>query len=111
MRQIDVHGRSVLEAMRTFVAFYNDCLRGGYREGIEVIHGYGSSGTGGVILQELRNYLAANAGRLESFVPGESVGNVGVTIVYPKKILPEWRTSRDEGTKSGAGRLRDARSK
>jgi hypothetical protein len=93
-QRIDVHGLSVAEAMRTFVAFYNDRLRKGHRERIEVIHGYGSSGTGGVILQELRDYLAANAGRLESFVLGESVGNVGVTIVYPKKILPQWRTSR-----------------
>jgi len=99
MERIDVHGRSVTEAMRAFIAFYNGCLRKGYRESIEVIHGYGSSGTGGVILQELRRYLAANAGRLESFVPGESVGNLGVTIVYPKKILPEWRAAREARAK------------
>jgi dsDNA-specific endonuclease/ATPase MutS2 len=105
-RQIDVHGRSVLEAMRAFVAFYNDCLRSGYRGGIEVIHGYGSSGAGGVILQELRNYLAANAGRLESFIQGESVGNLGVTIVYPKKILPPWRTTRDIQAKRASGSRR-----
>ena len=99
-RQIDLHGRSVSEAMCAFVAFYNDCLRSGYRGLIEVVHGYGSSGSGGAILRELREYLAANSGRLEGApIRGESVGNLGVTIVYPKMILPQGFVARDVGGK------------
>jgi hypothetical protein len=85
---IDLHGCSVPEAMRQFVDFYNDCIRNGNQGFIEVIHGYGSSGTGGTIQQELRRYLAANSDRLEMHIAGDSVGNPGITKVYPKRLLP-----------------------
>ena len=48
-RSIDLHERTVAEAIREFVRFYNACVRNGYRGRLEVIHGYGSSGSGGVI--------------------------------------------------------------
>ena len=85
---IDLHGYTVSEAMRRFVDFYNGCVRSGHRGFIEVIHGYGSSGTGGAIQQELRRYLIANADRLEMYVAGDAVGNPGITKVYPKRLLP-----------------------
>lgn len=87
-RSIDLHGCTVPEAMRQFTNFYNDCVRCGFQGFIEVIHGYGSSGTGGAIQQELRRYLAANSDRLEMYVAGDAIGNPGITKVYPKRLLP-----------------------
>jgi hypothetical protein len=88
-RSVDLHHRTVAEALREFIRFYNDCLRGNYRGRIEVIHGYGSTGSGGVIRKKLREYLAAHAESFGSFLDGDGLGNPGVTIVYPKKLLPE----------------------
>lgn len=110
-RQIDLHGRSLEDAMRAFVTFYNDCLRSGYRGRIEVVHGYGSSGVGGVILRELRSYLAANAGRLEQCIHGESVGNIGLTVTYPKSRLPQWRAAADLEVDRQPDKRRGRRSK
>jgi hypothetical protein len=87
-QSIDLHERTVPQAIREFVRFYNDCVRAGYRGRIEVIHGYGSTGSGGVIRKKLREYLAAHAEKLGSLLPGDSLGNPGVTIVYAKKLLP-----------------------
>jgi len=86
-RSIDLHNFTVLEALREFVRFYNSCVRGGYRGRIEVIHGYGSNGTGGSIRQELRQFLKAHDDTFGEFLPGESLRNPGVTIVYPKDTL------------------------
>jgi hypothetical protein len=98
-RSIDLHGCNRAEAIRQFVDFYNDQVRSGYQGFIEVVHGYGSSGAGGVIKRELRKYLEANVDRLEMFIPGGGIGNPGVTKVYPKKLLPEIRD--DIGSRSG----------
>ncbi|HSP13148.1 MAG TPA: Smr/MutS family protein [Thermoanaerobaculia bacterium] len=87
-RQIDLHGLTVAEAIRKFVASYNSFFESGYRGRIEVIHGYGSSGAGGVIRRKLRSFLAANADRFKRVVEGDSVGNPGVTIVEAKGRLP-----------------------
>jgi hypothetical protein len=87
-RSIDLHQRTVPEAMQEFIRFYNDCLKTNYRGRIEVIHGYGSTGSGGVIRKKLREYLAVHAESFGSFLAGDGLGNPGVTIVYPKKLLP-----------------------
>jgi hypothetical protein len=87
-RTIDLHGFSVEEAMYEFVSFYNKCVKGGYRGRIEVIHGWGSSGSGGAILRKLRDYVAENSGRFESVTDGGDIGNPGVTILYPKQLVP-----------------------
>ncbi len=84
-RSIDLHDRTVPEAMREFVRFYNACVRSGYRGRIEVIHGYGSNGVGGKIRQELRAYLKAHAETFGEYLAGESLRNPGVTIVYAKE--------------------------
>ena len=86
-RSIDLHNFTVAEAIREFVRFYNSCVRSGYRERLEVIHGYGSSGSGGVIREELRKFLKAHAETFGEYLAGESLRNPGVTIVYPKEIL------------------------
>lgn len=71
--------------MREFVRFYNGCVRSGYRGRLEVIHGYGSSGSGGAIREELRRYLKAHAEVFGEFLAGESLRNPGVTILYPRE--------------------------
>jgi dsDNA-specific endonuclease/ATPase MutS2 len=86
-RSIDLHNFTVAEALREFVRFYNNCVRSGYRGRLEVIHGYGSTGGGGVIREELRKYLKAHAGIFGEFLAGESLRNPGVTIVYPRESL------------------------
>jgi DNA-nicking Smr family endonuclease len=86
-RSIDLHERRVPEAWREFVRSYNACVRSGYRGRLEVIHGYGSSGVGGSIKQELRKYLKAHEGIFGEFLAGESLRNPGVTILYPKETL------------------------
>lgn len=71
---------------------YNQHVQRG-RSCIDVVHGYGSSGTGGVIKRRLRALLAAHAGQL-SFVRGEDLDhNPGHTEVHPRNPLP---TAADE---------------
>jgi dsDNA-specific endonuclease/ATPase MutS2 len=86
-RSIDLHNFTVAEALREFVRFYNNCVRGGYRGRLEVVHGYGSTGGGGVIREELRKYLKAHEGTFGEFLAGESLRNPGVTILYPGESL------------------------
>jgi|ERR1035437_6029766 dsDNA-specific endonuclease/ATPase MutS2 len=86
-RSIDLHDFTVAEALREFVRFYNACVKSGYRGRIEVIHGYGSTGGGGVIREELRKYLKAHSGTFGEFLAGESLRNPGVTILYPRESL------------------------
>jgi hypothetical protein len=84
-RSINLHNFTVAEAIREFVRFYNACVRSGYRGRLEVIHGYGSSGSGGVIREELRKYLKAHEEIFGEFLPGENLRNPGVTILYPRE--------------------------
>jgi hypothetical protein len=87
--RIDLHGFTVEEALREFVASYNRMFESGYRGRIEVIHGYGSSGEGGVIRRKLRSYLATHSDRFKSVAEGDILGNPGVTYVEAKGRLPE----------------------
>lgn len=86
-RSIDLHNFTVAEAIREFVRFYNACVRSGYRGRLEVIHGYGSSGTGGSIREELRRFLKGHEEIFGEFLPGENLRNPGVTILYPREAL------------------------
>ena len=86
-RSIDLHNFTVAEALREFVRFYNNCVRDGFRGRLEVIHGYGSTGGGGVIREELRKYLKAYSEIFGEFLAGESLRNPGVTILYPRESM------------------------
>lgn len=92
--EIDLHGLREAEALRKFVRDYNAYVRRGRRDPIWVVHGYGSSGRGGVIQQAVRAYIVANIARFDRVVEGESLANPGVTLVYPKRLLPEARSPR-----------------
>ena len=90
--EIDLHGHTWLEAQEEFIKFYNgtldrvDCAT---HVQLGVIHGYGSTGEGGVIRKRLRRFLQRFGDRLE-FLKGEDLdGNRGLTIVTPIKRLPD----------------------
>ena len=93
LRILDLHGLTWAEAETSFIELYNQTLRQAGKDavGLDVVHGYGSTGTGGVLLTRLRGFL----GRYEScldFQTGEKVdGNPGHTIVVPLKPLPSLR--------------------
>jgi dsDNA-specific endonuclease/ATPase MutS2 len=99
-RSIDLHNFTVAEALREFVRFYNNCVRSGYRGRLEVIHGYGSMGGGGVIREELRKYLRAHAETFGEFLAGESLRNPGVTILYPGDFMAAMPPSSRTGFSS-----------
>jgi hypothetical protein len=63
---------------------------------LDVVHGYGSTGTGGVLRTRLRAFLERQSSCLE-FVPGENLdGNQGHTIVVPLKSLASLGDQREE---------------
>jgi hypothetical protein len=85
---IDLHTCSVAEALETFRKAYQEQVRSPSPHPLEVVHGYGSGGQGGVIRTRLRAYLRNQGTRLV-FLSGEQVdGNPGYTLVYPKMPLP-----------------------
>jgi hypothetical protein len=91
-REVNLHDcKSWNEARDVFIESFNRALResrGGHVDRLDVIHGYGSSGEGGVIRDRLRAFLSRNVEHLE-FVPGEDeAGNPGRTYVTPVKALP-----------------------
>ncbi len=90
MATIDLHGRTWSESLVELIATYNRVLATGTSsEVLEVVHGYGSTGTGGSLRRRIRSFLAAHSDRLE-FQPGEDAdGNPGHTIVLPIQPLPE----------------------
>ncbi|MDA1095768.1 MAG: Smr/MutS family protein [Chloroflexi bacterium] len=91
-RTLDLHGKTWDEALATFVEFYNAMVRapsGSTTVRIDVVHGYGSTGPGGVLRQRLRLFLEANTLFLD-FRLGEHVdGNQGHTLVTCRRPLPD----------------------
>lgn len=88
MEKIDLHGRTVKEALEEFTLFYNSRLATGKSGEFEVVHGYGSSGEGGLIRKRLRKYLDQHAKKL-LYRKGENyLGNPGATYVTPLQPLP-----------------------
>ena len=90
MASIDLHGRTWAESLTELIAAYNRVLASGASSDVlEVVHGYGSTGTGGTLRRRVRSFLAAHSDRLE-FQPGEDAdGNPGHTLVMPIRPLPE----------------------
>jgi hypothetical protein len=84
--EIDLHGLRVTEAVELFVKHYNSKVNGGDLSPVYVVHGYGSSGTGGTIKTALRNLFAANE---DCLTFSQNSWNPGKTTVYPNKALPD----------------------
>ena len=91
-RSLDLHLKTWNEALTDFVGFYNAALRqadGKPTGRLDIVHGYGSTGTGGVLRDRLRGFLQRHSELLE-FTPGEYVdGNPGHTLVDPRRPLPD----------------------
>ena len=88
--KLDLHGFTKLEAIEEFIKFYNSRVKNGNLTPFEVIHGYGSSGVGGVLLTRIRGFLLNFPDELE-FDSGKDPFkiNPGSTRVIPKKPLPQ----------------------
>ena len=89
--EIDLHGLTKLEAIETLINFYNNRVKKGNLTPFYVIHGYGSSGVGGVLLKKIRGFLLNFEDSLD-FDSGSNlytVSNPGVTRIIPRKPLPE----------------------
>ena len=82
---IDLHNMNRNDAIRFFIKKYNEALKSGYRDEIVVIHGYGSSGKGGVIKKELKEFLESHREYLSYTVDT----NPGITLVTPIKKINE----------------------
>ena len=89
---IDLHGLTWEDSLRTLMEEYEDAFDSvGNPTGVQlrIVHGYGSTGEGGVIRKRLRGFCGRFEDYLE-FTPGEKIdGNRGCTIVIPKKRLPD----------------------
>jgi hypothetical protein len=88
--QLDLHGHTAAEAIERFVEQYNLRVKSGQCECWTIVHGYGSTGEGGVIRNKLRAFLAQHPDKLRH-EPGDKYGNPGWTWVYPKIRLPDRR--------------------
>lgn len=86
--ELDLHGLTVAEALECFVEQYNRRVQQGRRGCWTIVHGYGSSGVGGVIRSRLRGLLRHHADRLR-YEAGDAYGNPGETWVYPQSPLPD----------------------
>ena len=90
--ELDLHGHTWNEAKNAFTHLYNESFTGTGEPSvstIDIVHGYGSTGEGGIIRTRLRKFLERHTDYLE-FVPGEDMdGNQGHTLVAPQKPLPK----------------------
>ncbi len=85
--ELDLHGYKAHEALAEFTQFYNRWIQKHPRKPFAVVHGYGASGSGGVIRKRLRALLEEYSDYME-IIPGERLGNPGMTVIYPTRRLP-----------------------
>ena len=86
-RMLDLHGLTWIEALPSFIEFYNSSVRltPGKARGLEIIHGYGSTGVGGILGKRLRAFLAQYSDRVEIQLDH----NPGHTCLIPLSPLPK----------------------
>ena len=89
--ELDLHNYKWSDAIQEFIRVHNDAVETNQEWGspqIIVIHGYGSSGEGGVIRHRIRKYLRRFPNSVD-FTPGEeAMDNQGCTVVRPLAKLP-----------------------
>ncbi len=89
--KLDLHGLTKIEAIEALIKFYNSRVKKGNLTPFEVIHGYGSTGVGGVLQKRVRGFLASFQDALDyDFGKNPLSINPGSTRVIPKKPLPEF---------------------
>ena len=97
-RELDLHGKTWPEALEEFVDAYNRAVQpnGHACRILRVVHGYGSTGNGGVLRTRFRKFFENHESRME-FTPGEKVSvNPGYTLVTPRYPLPGAETALSE---------------
>ena len=91
IKQIDIahENQTVKEAMMQFIQTFNECHKKGAQ--LEVIHGYGSSGTGGKIKSALNRFIDKNkeCTRVVEI-------NSGSSRYISQKLLPPYISIIDE---------------
>ena len=90
--EIDLHGLTWQESLEGFIAAYNgtfDSTGNPTGAQIRVVHGYGSTGEGGVLRSRLRGFCRRFEDYLEVKTGEEIDGNQGCTVVSPVKRLPD----------------------
>src|SRR2546425_13164177 len=91
MLEVCFKASSLKEALGMFISMNIRHVRRRSEESLRVIHGYGSATEGldgGKIRLKIRTFLEGVGDSLD-WKPGEDLeGNAGVTIVFPRKILP-----------------------
>lgn len=91
--KLDLHGMKTKDAVERFISEYNAVLRRG--EGrLEIVHGYGSSGSGGDIRKAIIAMCEAHKDKL-GLIKGEILGNKGVSVVIPSLPLPPRKYALD----------------
>lgn len=83
---LDLHGYTVPEALDLFVTHYNSQVGRGDLSRFQVIHGWGSGGSGGRIRTALRKLLSFFQEELS--LETDPV-NPGITWIIPSSRLPE----------------------
>src|SRR5262249_3045690 len=89
---------TVAEARLRMEYEINNARKAGYRA-VKLVHGYGSSGAGGALRNELQRDLrqAALNGNIRAFIAGED-GRVSKEITWELlKQCPEWKQASDLG--------------
>ena len=89
--EIDLHGLTWQESLTRFMEAYNDAFdSAGKPSGVKVrvVHGYGSTGEGGVLRKRLRGFCQRFEDYLEVTTGEEIDGNRGYTVVSPIRRLP-----------------------
>ncbi len=89
--EIDLHGLTWQESLTRFMEVYNDAFDStGKPSGIKVrvVHGYGSTGEGGVLRKRFRGFCQRFEDYLEVTTGEEIDGNRGYTVVSPIRCLP-----------------------
>ena len=74
---LDLHGKTWAEALEDFVDAYNRAVQpsGHACRNLKVIHGYGSTGSGGVLRTRFRKFFEGNQERLD-FTPGRRSASI-----------------------------------
>jgi hypothetical protein len=90
-------GLPILDEARRLVAAE---IKQAKREGAKVIHGYGSSGTGGKLCVGLRKSfgLRKKEGVIKDFIAGEDFSIFNDTVLNLLEAVPELRGDSDLGT-------------
>lgn len=92
-------GMPTVEAARLRMQHELDTARRAGIKAVKLIHGYGSSGTGGALRNELQKELrqAAQQGSIRAVITGEDWRISDETTWALLKRFPEWKKDRDLG--------------